>query len=60
MASIPNKSTYNPTDYYLLVFKEDGKVYEKYRTHWAAQQSLVRHPLKDYLEITKNPKYKND
>lgn len=53
-----NSNTYNPIDYYLLVFRDSGKVYEYFRNKWSAVQFLKKHPLEEELEVIINPKYK--
>ena len=58
MSHLNNSNTYNPLDYYLLIFKNNKKVYETFRTNWTAQEFLRKHPLKEELEIIINPKYK--
>ncbi len=51
------KGQYNPKDYYYLIFKDTGKVYEKFRTTSAADKFLERHFFKDELKRIINPKY---
>jgi len=53
-----NSNTYNPVDYYLIVFREDGKIYQSFRLVSTADSFLKSHPLKDELEVIINPKYK--
>jgi len=53
-----SSTTYNPLDYYLLVFKDDDKVYECFRNKWTAKEFLKKHPLNDDLKLIVNPKYK--
>ena len=60
MTLFNNLKGYNPRDYYLLVYKETGKVYEKFRNIGTAINFLNKHLLKDDLEIIINPKYTND
>jgi len=60
MTLFNNLKGYNPRDYYLLVSKEKGKVYERFRNKGTAIEFLRKHLLKDDLEIIINPKYKND
>lgn len=57
MSLLHNKQI-NQLDYYLLVYKDTGKVYEKFRNIGAAKLFLVGIPIKDNLKIIINPKYK--
>lgn len=58
MTHLNNSNRYNPKDYYLLVFKNNSKVYEKFAHKTTAERFLHKHPLEDELEIIVNPKYK--
>ena len=59
MTVLGNKTTYNERDYYLLVFKSDGQIYETFSHKWNAQEFLRKHSLKDELELKVNEKYVN-
>jgi len=57
MTHLNNKQQYNELDYYLLVFRDTGAIYEKFRNKSAAETFLKRHPLQEVLDLIVNPKY---
>ena len=59
MTALGSKNRYNERDYYLLVFKSDGTIYETFSHKWTANEFLKNHPLKEELELKINEKYVN-
>jgi len=57
MTHLNNKQQYNELDYYLLVFRDSGEIYEKFRNKSAAEKFLKNHPLQEVLDLIVNPKY---
>lgn len=55
--SILHNKQINKLDYYLLIFKDTGKIYEKFRIKTTAENFLHRHPFKEDLKLIINPKY---